>query len=329
MGINLELVKKYGFYIYPDDVNSIRRIYQENGLTIYFMEGVVHNIKWLKDLVNLNSYFYAIIPHWTYPNFFEETAHFLSESFPDQLGLTQIIWMTNTEEQMHQAHAAGMKAIFCNHNCWLDENIFKIEESDEGRVYDLALNCRPETMKNPQLALGIPNLAIIKGINHNKNTYWDLMQLNPAYINNDKRLSVPEVVAILNKSKVGGIFSAKEGACYSSSEFHLCGLPVLSIHSEGGRDVWFTDENSIVFVASPEGLQIALREASRRLTSGDFSRSRIREQHINLSERFRSQFKASLNNIFSSKGVFLDVDNYFKSIYFHKMTKYGSSIYVG
>ena len=328
MTINLDLAKKYGFYIYPDDVNSIRRIYQENGLSIYFMEGVVHNIKWLKDLVNLNSFFYAIIPHWTYPKFFEETAHFLSESFPDQLGLTQIIWMTNTEEQMHQAHAAGLKAIFCNHNCWLDDNIFKIEESDEGRVYDLTLNCRPETMKNPQLAVGIPNLAVIKGINHNKNTYWDLMQLNPAYIN-EIRLSVPQVAQILNKSKVGGIFSDKEGACYSSSEFHLCGLPVLSIPSEGGRDVWFSDDNSIVFTKSSEGLRFALDEALRRLITGEFNRNTIRASHIKKSNIFRSEFKASLQTIFHSRDIIVDVDSYFEIIFFHKMTKYGDHVYLG
>ncbi len=328
MTINLDLAKKYGFYIYPDDVNSIRRIYQENELSIYFMEGVVHNIKWLKDLVNSNSYFYAIIPHCTYSKFFEETAHFLSESFPDQLGLTQIIWMTNTEEQMHQAHAAGMKAIFCNHNCWLDDSVFKIEESDEGRIYDLTLNCRPETMKNPQLAVGIANLAIIKGINHNKNTYWDLMQLNPSYIN-DIRLSVPQVAAVLNKSKVGGIFSDKEGACYSSSEFHLCGLPVLSIPSEGGRDVWYTDDNSIVFAKSPEGLRFALNEALRRLSTGEFDRQKIRLQHIHHANIFRSEFKRSLGKTFSLSGIFIDVDRYFESIFFHKMTKYGSAVYVG
>ena len=109
----------------------------------------------------------------------------------------------------------------------------------------------------------------------------------------------------------------------------MCGLPVLSIPSEGGRDVWFSDDNSIVFTKSPEGLRFALDEALRRLNSGEFSRSKIREQHIKMSDYFRLQFKSSLQSTFSSKDISIEVDNYFKSVFFHKMTKYGSSVHIG
>ena len=37
-----------------------------------------------------------------------------------------------------------------------------------------------------------------------------------------------------------------EGANYSSSEYLLCGLPVVSTESSGGRDYWFDDYNSII-----------------------------------------------------------------------------------
>ena len=45
---------------------------------------------------------------------------------------------------------------------------------------------------------------------------------------------------------VGGVFSEEEGACWASSEYLLCGLPVVSTHSRGGRDVWYSGHNSLI-----------------------------------------------------------------------------------
>ncbi|NBU99718.1 MAG: hypothetical protein EBS19_16170, partial [Spirochaetia bacterium] len=42
---------------------------------------------------------------------------------------------------------------------------------------------------------------------------------------NQNRIPMEEVLNIYNKSYCGGIFSEKEGACYSSSEYLLAGLP--------------------------------------------------------------------------------------------------------
>lgn len=44
-------------------------------------------------------------------------------------------------------------------------------------------------------------------------------------------LSPVEVAAALNQCGVGGIFSAEEGTCYASTEYLLCGLPVVSTTS--------------------------------------------------------------------------------------------------
>ena len=327
MAIDFDEIKKHGFYVYSEKTNSIRRIFDQDGLTIYFMEGVVHNIKYLEKLINPDSYFFAIIPHYTYPTFFERTADFLFKSF-GEIGLKNIIWLANTEEQLQEAQKMGISSIYCNHNCWLDINIFKPDEDNFAREFDLVLNCRPETLKNPQLTMGIPNLAIIKGINHSKDTYWDLMQLNPSYIN-DIRLSTNEVVSILNKSKIGGIFSEKEGACYSSSEFILCGLPVLSIASEGGRDVWFDNSNSLIVTKSVEGVRDGVAQAKEMLINGSFNRRKIRESHLYLASRFVNEFKSELSNIFIKYSISIDIEHFYNSIYFHKMTKYGDEIYIG
>ena len=40
--------------------------------------------------------------------------------------------------------------------------------------------------------------------------------------------------------------SSQEGAMYSSVEYLLCGLPIVSTKSTGGHDVFFTDTNCII-----------------------------------------------------------------------------------
>lgn len=51
-----------------------------------------------------------------------------------------------------------------------------------------------------------------------------------------------EVTDAIYKSCLGGIFSEHEGACYASTEYLLCGCPVISTPSVGGRDVWYKTE---------------------------------------------------------------------------------------
>ncbi len=48
-----------------------------------------------------------------------------------------------------------------------------------------------------------------------------------------------EVARKLNACRVGMCLSETEGAMFAAVEYLLCGLPVVSTPSQGGRDVWF------------------------------------------------------------------------------------------
>lgn len=66
-------------------------------------------------------------------------------------------------------------------------------------------------------------------------------------------LQPAEVAAALNCSMLGGMFSAEEGTCWASTEYLLCGLPVISTPCCGGREVWHNDRNSLIVEPSQVG----------------------------------------------------------------------------
>ncbi|KAL4440414.1 hypothetical protein ABPG75_003415 [Micractinium tetrahymenae] len=67
-------------------------------------------------------------------------------------------------------------------------------------------------------------------------------------------LSPAEVYAALNHSEVGALLSALEGPCWASTECLLCGLPVVSTRCSGGREVWYSQDNSIIVEPTPEAV---------------------------------------------------------------------------
>jgi len=66
---------------------------------------------------------------------------------------------------------------------------------------------------------------------------------------NDRRSTKEEVTEVYRDSVCGGIFSAGEGACFSSSEYLLFGLPVVLTKSRGGRHIALAEEMKKRFVA--------------------------------------------------------------------------------
>jgi glycosyltransferase involved in cell wall biosynthesis len=96
---------------------------------------------------------------------------------------------------------------------------------------------------------------------------------------------------------VGGIFSEKEGACYSSSEYLLCGLPVVSTRSEGGRDEWYNKWNSIICDPIESAVSEAVSRAKYNLKKGIFNRHRIRAMHVSKQYEMRNIFCDHVSSI--------------------------------
>jgi hypothetical protein len=110
-------------------------------------------------------------------------------------------------------------------------------------------------------------------------------------------LSPKEVAAVLNRSLLGGIFSELEGPCYASTEYFLCGLPVVSTPSSGGRHVWYTPHNSVLVEPSPAAVAEGVRLGLKKLASGEFDRQRIRHEAVQQCEAFRGALVSKVRQL--------------------------------
>lgn len=95
-----------------------------------------------------------------------------------------------------------------------------------------------------------------------------------------KYLSPEEIVKFANQSYVGGIFSPIEGQCLASSEYLLCGLPVISVKSKGGRDVWYNEKNSIICKNNQNDVLKCVNIAKEKIKKGEFNSETIRQMHL-------------------------------------------------
>jgi glycosyltransferase involved in cell wall biosynthesis len=276
------------------DTAVIFKYYENRSKRVFILEGLDHNFDIL-PLFTGKDYLLVTIPchttEWNF-GFALRCLEAQNPGYPPD----HITFLANTKEQEEQARKYGFGSIFFNQNALLDESTYWLAHNS-CRIYNLVLNTRPErSFKRPYLAREVKSLAIIQGYNFRKEDYMDLRELNPDFLNHS-RLSTKEVVAIYNQSQVGGIFSEKEGACYSSSEYLLCGLPVVSTESQGGRDTWYNKWNSVICQAQDESVADAVGEAMRKLDTGEFNRNRIRSMHISLQYSMRDSFCVLISNI--------------------------------
>ena len=291
--------------------------YKDANINIIHIEGLAHHWNIIPYLQN-NTYTFVTWPcyfgKWLYEHEVN-TLNTLNKNYPRN----QIIFLSPDIDGILWAHEYGFNAILCNHNCFIDYNKFTTIEMT--KEYDMVMNCRPELWKRPYLAEKINELAYIKGATYESNEKYDFTKLTCKFMN-DKLISMNNVIDVYNKSFCGGIFSEKEGACYSSSEYLLCGLPVISTLSRGGRDTWYTQTNSIICQDNADDVKKCVELCIKLCNNGTFNRNKIRNDHIQLSNEMRNNFIQYTKIIFIENGIDMNADDYFNKMYFHKMKNY-------
>ena len=125
--------------------------------------------------------------------------------------------------------------IYFNNCCFLNDQLFTINKSIKKR-YDLVINGRNNKFKRHHLSTNVPNKLFIYYVNDTLQDIPDLSIYNPTKM----MYKIPrnQLSNYLNMCRMGAMLSEKEGACYASAEYLLCGLPVISTPSKGGRHVF-------------------------------------------------------------------------------------------
>ena len=120
---------------------------------------------------------------------------------------------------------------------------------------------------------------------------------------NDTRLDPVEVVQIVTRAYCGLALSAVEGICRASCEYLLCGIPVVTTRSVGGRDVWYDDYNAVVVEPTVDAVHDAVAELKRSPRDP----SRIRRAYLARARVFEDRFARDvLGPIFVKFDVELD-----------------------
>ncbi|KAA3448882.1 glycosyltransferase [Mesorhizobium sp. SARCC-RB16n] len=221
------------------------------------------------------------------------------ERFP----LHELIFLCNTEEERRLVVAAGGSAIVSNHNLMVSEEMFR-PLPDVPVIFDAVYNGRISPTKRHYLALDIERLVHItfsigemppagaRAFVRRLRARSALHHIaNPIIGGMTAKLTAPEVNRVYNQAAVGLCLSAEEGAMYSSMEYLLAGLPIVSTPSLGGRDVFFDPDYCMVVEPEPP----AIRRAVERLRDRAIPRDEIRGRTLEKVRAGRLELAAYLS----------------------------------
>ena len=221
--------------------------------------------------------------------------------------------LANSQEDNFFYKRHDLNSIFCNQNCWLDSSLYDIDLKP--REFDLVINANNNLWKNHSLLTEINKKYKTLFITYNTGENNDLAKYNPADIKNE--IPNKEVASELNKCGVGLVLSLKEGSCYASTEYLLCGLPVVSLKGVGGRHVWYNQSNSII--SREDNLHNDIKKA----LCTNFNRSLIRKECIDLQLKHRNMFSIYLQSIYPDENIEKIIRDNFsnKMLYYCKINK--------
>lgn len=301
-------------YVWPNPAFPFRVYYDGPECRVFIIENIQHNWEWLSTYHNQirdNDCFFVYCGWYHSEGFAKEADKIFSEL---NLRKENFYIMFNSIKEMMNFEPYGFTGDVINHNAWLDENLVMKVLPNVEKLYDAIYIARLSAFKRHELANKVRNLALVAGINHGNPINENLP---PHIYKNDIPLTPDEVCRKINQSKCGLLLSAMEGACFSSSEYLLCGIPVVSTYSNGGRDVWYNDYNSLEVEPNPSDIF----EAVEYFIHNNRDPFKIRNDHIAQAQIYRNKFIDELGKIFYKYGVPLNSRSYFEENYFHKLRK--------
>ena len=199
----------------------------------------------MRRLANGAEAYLLVRPTWHGPEVLESVALVMRDTARWAPNIRFILAMATAEDD---ALCRGLRfdSIWCSHNAWLDERIYA-PDLDAERLYDAVYVARLTPFKRHALAAKVPRLAILTGAFEVDRDYAvgqlaalsGLQFVNFSADRGVVQLPPDQVRAVLSQSGCGLALSSSEGAMYASGEYLLCGLPVVTTPSKGGRDVFF------------------------------------------------------------------------------------------
>lgn len=155
--------------------------------------------------------------------------------------------MVHAHDEDKMRTFCGVRGALISQNIYLNENVFKPLNLE--KVYDAIYVAQLGTFKRHELAQKVNRLYIACS--------GDLKSFCPELSHasyNEQRLDKQEISRIINKSFCSLALSKEEGGMLASFESLLCGVPIVTTPSKGGRDEFFERDNAIVVEPDPEAV---------------------------------------------------------------------------
>lgn len=240
----------------------------------------------------------------------------------------RVLILCNSAREVLLLQRDGVAAVLCNHNIIANDAVFTII-GGEAKRYDAIYNARMMAYKRHALARALPSLALLYYDADVEPGYFDSVRqaLPHAVLLNEQaaraaparaahpraralanrlldargfvKLTPAEVARALNSARVGLCLSAEEGAMVASVEYMLCGLPVVSTASLGGRDFFFDPAFTRVVADDPDAIAAAVAELARC----DLDPATIRARTLWTLRHERDKLAAVVRAIFAAAGA--------------------------
>lgn len=181
----------------------------------------------------------------------------------------RFIIMANTLVESALLSESGVANIVANELMFVDERAFMPAPPAARRpsAYDAVYLARFHHLKRHELARAVPNLLLIYGRPEQAEIERVRAVLpNARFANHEagggayKFFDDAGVCELLRSSGVGLCLSAIEGAMRASMEYRLCGLPVVSTKSTGGRDRYLFGPHVRIVADDPDEVAAAVGE---------------------------------------------------------------------
>jgi hypothetical protein len=236
------------------------------------------------------------------------------ETLSRTLPHSRFVVTTNSEVEAYLLSALGVPSMMASQLIFLNDKVFCPRQANAR--FDAIYNARLVPMKHHELARGIESLGLLYDLGPPEEPlqYDKTRELLPqaTFINHElgngayRQLKIDDCAEQLNTARVGIILSAVEGSSQASLEYLLCGLPVVSTHSIGGRDRYYMPP--FCRVVEPDADQVAA--AVRALAGARIPKQVVRNHIMHLLTFDRHNFLIAVNRLVKET---FGIDDHFKS----------------
>ena len=217
--------------------------------------------------------------------------------------------LCNSDLEVNTLRREGIDAEVVHQNAMVDERVFDIDE-DVDPEFDAVYDAQLAPFKRHDLARRLESLALITYLDRRVRGAVDVAEwtrrmpgwhwLNwPAGDEKPTHFKQPRLARELARCRLGLCLSPVEGAMYASMQYLLCGLPVVSVPSFGGRDAFFEPDYAAVVPADANAVAAGVKE----MLSRNLPRREVRDAVLSKVHIHRRRLIDIVQSIYDRDGV--------------------------